>query len=144
MYPQKSKIKKLGALVAVLVSGGLLMGCHRSPEKRIDHISAKIASKLDFNEQQKGILQDITNEMKKDFADEKSIRTEKLNEMKSLLMAETLDTTKVKSMIKERQARMDAKVDKYLEKVAALHKTLTVEQKNEIMEKAERFQKHFE
>ncbi len=144
MYYRRSKLRKVGALLAIIVGGGLMMGCHRSPEDRIEHISSRIASKLDFNEQQKGLLKEITEEMKKDFAEEKSIRMGKFSEAKNLLLADALDTVKVKSLIKERQARMDQKVDKYLDKVSALHRTLTPEQKKEIIEKAEKFQKHFE
>lgn len=122
-----------------------MMGCHhRSPEEKIEYISSKIASKLDFNEQQKGILKEITEEFKKDFAEEKLLRKSKLADMQALLLSDTLDTIKVKALIKERQARMDQKVDKYIDKVASLHKTLTAEQKKEIIEKVQHFQDHFE
>lgn len=107
-------------------------------------ISEKIASKLDFNDQQKALLADITNELKKDFADEKALRNAKQEEFKSMLLADELDRAKIKNLIKERQARIDSKVDKYLDKVAALHKTLTPEQKKEILEKVEKFHKWHE
>lgn len=134
----------LGILLAIGGVGMIAAGCHRSPEERMTAISEKIADKLDFNDQQKALLNDITSELKKDFADEKSLRDAKKEEFKSMLLADDLDKAKIKNLIKERQARMDSKIDKYLDKVAALHKTLTPEQKKEILEKVEKFHKWHE
>jgi hypothetical protein len=60
----KSKWPK--ALGIILTVGGLslLSGCHKSPEERITKISEKIADKLDFTDQQKVLLGDITTELK--------------------------------------------------------------------------------
>jgi Spy/CpxP family protein refolding chaperone len=134
------------ALGIILTVGGLslLAGCHKSPEERITKISEKIADKLDFNEQQKVLLSDITTELKKDFAEEKAYKQSMQGEFKSMLLATDLDKAKIKETIKARQSRMDSKMDKYLDKVAALHKTLTPEQKNEILEKLEKLQNHWD
>lgn len=134
----------LGVLLAAGGIGMIAAGCNRTPEEKMTMISEKIASKLDFNDQQKALLADITNELKKDFADEKALRNAKQEEFKSMLLADELDRAKIKNLIKERQARIDSKVDKYLDKVAALHKTLTPEQKKEILEKVEKFHKWHE
>ncbi|WP_413288432.1 Spy/CpxP family protein refolding chaperone [Bdellovibrio sp. HCB337] len=134
----------LGMLLALGGIGVIAAGCNRSPEEKMTAISEKIADKLDFNDQQKGLLGDITNELKKDFAEEKSIRNAKKEEFKNMLLSDDLDKTKIKTLIKERQARMDSKVDKYLDKVAALHKTLTPEQKKEILDKVEKFHRWHE
>lgn len=134
----------LGFLFAIGSIGVLATGCNRSPEEKMTAISEKIADKLDFNDQQKVLLGDITNELKKDFAEEKSLRLAKKEEFKNMLLADDLDKARIKGLIKERQARMDSKIDKYLDKVAALHKTLTPEQKKEILEKAEKFHKWHE
>jgi Spy/CpxP family protein refolding chaperone len=140
----KSKWPK--ALGIILTVGGLslLAGCHKSPEERITKISEKIADKLDFNDQQKVLLSDITTELKKDFAEEKAYKQSMQGDFKAMLLAPDLDKAKIKDLINARHTRMDAKIDKYLDKVAALHKTLTAEQKNEIIEKLEKLQSHWD
>lgn len=133
-------------LGVLLAAGGIgfLSGCHKTPEERMTAISEKIADKLDFNEQQKALLADITNEIKKDFAEEKSVRKSMKDDVKSMILADDLDKAKIKEVIKARQARMDSKIDKYLDKVAALHKSLTPEQKKEMIDKIEKFQHRWE
>ncbi|KHD89204.1 MAG: hypothetical protein OM95_05160 [Bdellovibrio sp. ArHS] len=131
--------------VALAFAGlGLMTGCHRSPEERINAVSEKIADKFDFNEQQKVLLKDITNELKKDFAEEKATRQSLYGDLKAMLLADELDKGKIKEVLQARQARMDARVDKYLDKVAVLHKSLTAEQKKELVEKIEKFHKKWE
>lgn len=132
----------LGVVFAIGALG--LTGCHKSPEERMTAISEKIADKLDFNEQQKALLNDITSELKKDFQEEKSIRHGMKDEVKAMILADNLDKAKIKELIKARQERINSKVDKYLDKVAALHKTLTPEQKKEIIDKMEKFHQRWE
>lgn len=131
-------------VLAVGSLGFLAAGCHRSPEEKMTAISEKIADKLDFNEQQKALLADIVAEMKKDFAEHKAQRASTRGDIKSMILSDDLDKAKVKEMIKARQERMDSKIDKYLDRVAALHKTLTPEQKAELIEKLEKLQKWHE
>lgn len=139
-----NRFAKATAMVAVLVAGGLMTGCKRSPDEKIEKIGSKISSYLDFSEQQDQILKEITAELKTDFATERAYRKSMATEVETLLMAENLDTSRVKQIIEERNARMNQKVDKYLTKVAALHKTLTPEQKKEILEKLQKLQKYME
>ena len=139
------KPRKVFAMLLAMIGLGGLAACHRhSAEERISKVSEKIASKLDFDENQKVLLAQITNEIKTDFAEEKVKRQAAKPEFEQLLLAETLDKDKVKKMIKERHERMNTKIDKYLDKVAALHKTLTPKQKNEIIEKMNKFSEHWE
>lgn len=133
----------LGVLFAI-GSVGFLSGCHKTPEEKITAISEKIADKLDFNTQQKALLSDITSELKKDFAEEKALRKSMKDDFKNMILADDLDKAKIKEHIKDRQARMNSKVDKYLDKVAALHKSLTPEQKKELIDKIEKFQHRWE
>lgn len=138
---------KAFTLTALVFGAGGLSACrggHHSPEARIDHVSSRIVKKLDFNDQQKSLVKDITDEMKKDFAEEKKYRESLKVEIQKLIEAPELDQVRVKTLIKEKQARMDGRVEKYVGKVADLHRTLTVEQKKEILEKLEKFSERFE
>ncbi|MEN0060118.1 MAG: Spy/CpxP family protein refolding chaperone [Bdellovibrio sp.] len=143
MRTRRKWSKALGILCAA-AGIGAMTACHRSPEERIAAMTEKIADKLDFNEQQKALLNDIANEMKKDFAAEKETRLSMKNEFKSMILADELNKARIKEVIKERQDRMNTKVDKYVDKVAALHKTLTPEQKKELIDKIEKIQKRWE
>ena len=110
---KRSHFKKILGAFTVIISLGLLAGCHHSsPEDKIQKVSERIASKLDFNDQQKNILNDITSDLKKDFKEEKNIRLSHQDDIKKLILADTLDKDKIKVLIKERQERMNAKIDK--------------------------------
>jgi outer membrane murein-binding lipoprotein Lpp len=136
--------KRITALFAVLIGGLGISGCKpSSPEARIDHVSERIANKLDFTNQQKDLMKEITNEIKADFADEKSHKLAMKDEVQKMILAPELDRTKVRALIMARQERMNSKVDKYLEKVAALHRTLNQEQRNEIIEKMDELSERF-
>lgn len=109
----------LGLLMAVGGAGFLAAGCHRSPEERMSMVSEKIADRLEFNDQQKALLNDIVADMKKDFAEAKARRESMKGEFTAMLMAQDLDKAKIKGLIKERQERMDVLSDKYIDKIAA-------------------------
>ncbi|KYG68339.1 hypothetical protein AZI87_03540 [Bdellovibrio bacteriovorus] len=140
----KRKWPRVLGVVLAVAGVGLMTGCHRSPEERINAVSEKIADKFDFNEQQKALLNDIAADVKKDFAEEKAVRQSLYGDFKTMLLSEELDKAKIKEVIKQRQARMDARTDKYIDKVSALHKSLTPEQKKELVEKIEKFHKKWE
>lgn len=142
---RNSKVKKIFVTIAMITSIGALSACRgHSPEKRIDRMAEKFSNKLDLNSSQKDIVKSITDEMKKDFAEEKINRLAAKEEIKKLVLSTELDQDKVKSLIKQRQERMNVKVDKYVEKIALLHKTLTADQKKEILETMDKFTRGFE
>ena len=143
-YHAKRKWPRALGILFAIGAVGTLAGCHKNPEERISAISEKIADKLDFNEQQKVLLNDITSEIKKDFAEEKNRRQSMKDDFKNMILADDLDKAKIKEIINARHARMEEKTDKYLDKVAALHKSLTPEQKKDLIDKVEKFHKKWE
>lgn len=129
----------LGIAVA-LIGMGALTACHsRTPEARVDHVASRVASKLDFTNEQKALLDDITTEIKKDMQAEKDVRLSMKNEFRSWINSSELDKTKVRDTIKAKVDRFEGRVDKYLDKVAALHKTLNAEQKEELLAFLDKF-----
>lgn len=139
--------RKLPIIGMILAAGGIALasGCrHHTPEQRVAYVSEKIASKLDFNDQQKALLKDITDEVAKDMKEARERKKASAEEIKSMISGDVLNKTRVKELMKERQAFIDSKMDKYIDKVAALHATLTAEQKKEILEKIEKFQNHWD
>lgn len=134
MFGRGFKKRRMAGIVIALIGIGALSACHsRTPEARIDHVASKVASKLDFTADQKVLLDDIAAEIKKDFQSEKEVRLSMRNEFKSWIASSELDKAKVKETIKSKIDRMESRVDKYLDKVAVLHKTLNAEQKEELI-----------
>lgn len=134
MFGRGFKKRRMVGVAIALIGMGALSACHsRTPEARIDHVASKVASKLDFTAEQKILLDDIAAEIKKDFQSEKEVRLSMRNEFKSWITSSELDKAKVKETIKSKMDRMEGRVDKYLDKVAALHKTLNAEQKEELI-----------
>lgn len=140
MFGRSRNKKRFMAVAIALIGIGALSACHsRTPEARVDHVASKVASKLDFTAEQKTLLDDIANELKKDMADEKQNRLSMKEEVRSWIAGSELDKSKVKGAIKSKMERIDSKVDKYLDKVAALHKTLNAEQKQELLAFMDKF-----
>ncbi|GEM_PF-1579274 len=134
MFGRGFKKRRMAGIAIALIGIGALSACHsRTPEARIDHVASKVASKLDFTAEQKVLLDDIAAEIKKDFQSEKEVRLSMRNEFKSWIASSELDKAKVKETIKSKMDRMEGRVDKYLDKVATLHKTLNAEQKEELI-----------
>lgn len=140
MFHRIHRKKRFFAIAMALISIGALSACHgKGPEARIDHVASKVASKLDFTNDQKNLLQDITAELKKDMQSEKEVRLSMKSEFRSWISSNDLDKAKVKETIKTKMDRMEGRVDKYLDKVAALHKTLNAEQKEELIAFLDKF-----
>lgn len=144
MFHHSKKMRRLIAVFAVIGAAGIFAGCKHSPEERVDKISARVASHLDMNDAQKALLNDLTTEIKKDLREAKDDRQQKRKDFVSIILADDLDETKVKEMINDRQSKMDEKVQKYLPKIKALHKTLTADQKKQIVEFSEKMNRHWE
>jgi hypothetical protein len=143
MFGRSYRNRKMIGIAIALIGLGTMTACHsRSPEAKVDHVASKVASKLDFNDQQKVLLDDIANEIKKDMQAEKALRLSMHDELKAMIASEELDKAKAKTAIKGKIERFEGKIDKYLDKVAALHKTLNAEQKQELLGFMEKFGHH--
>lgn len=143
MFGRRFKKKRMIGIAIALIGMGALTACHsHSPEARIDHVASRVASKLDFTAEQKVLLDDIANEIKKDMQSEKDVRLSMKTEFKSWIASSELDKSKVKETIKSKMDRMESRVDKYLDKVAALHKTLNPQQKEELLAFLDKFGPH--
>lgn len=122
----------------VLLIGSLTLGgCfHGKPHhKHGDMMFEYVAWKLDLTEQQQVLLDDIRNEMKEIRKEHKAQRQQDKATIIGLIQADTLDTTAALSMLQQKQAIMNQYAPQVLQKVAALHATLTPEQKQTIIER---------
>ena len=123
-------------LVLVLIAGlGILSGCrHRSPEKRAEWITGKIASKLELNDMQKKELNSFRDELlekKKELHQSRmTIREELINQIGH----EKIDQEYLKEVIKKEEARLDETISLFVEGLAGFHASLTPKQREKLIE----------
>jgi periplasmic protein CpxP/Spy len=130
-------LKKYAAGICVpilLICITFLGGCHRpSPEGVVDRITEKLKSKLDLNAAQQEQLEGIKQELKNKMAEMKKNHASKKEEFLSLLLSDTIDQAKLKTMVSERRARMDEFSSVMIDKLVKFHSTLSHEQKERLV-----------
>ena len=131
-------------LVLVLIAGfGILSGCrYRSPEKRAEWITGKIASKLELSNEQKKELNSFRDELlekKKELHQSRiTIREELINQ----LGHEKIDQEYLKEVIKKEEARLDETISLFVERLAGFHTSLTPKQREKLIELVKECERH--
>ena len=131
-------MKKLTVALG-FVALSTLAACHFGPEKRASWITSKISGELDLNNDQKAKLENV----KRAFLDvRKSHQAEQkkhLDEMKQIILADKLDSAKIKSLMAQRDKTMMQDLDVVFGKMSDFHSSLTAEQKKKAVEMLENF-----
>ena len=137
---KKRWVMFLSLLTATLVLGGCFHGKNhpRSGEMMFEYI----AWKLDLSEEQQALLDDVHQEMQAIREQQQEQRKQDREAVINLVMADTLDTGAAMALLQQKQTTLMAKAPGVLEKIAALHATLTPEQKNIIIEKLNKMHQH--
>jgi sterol desaturase/sphingolipid hydroxylase (fatty acid hydroxylase superfamily)/Spy/CpxP family protein refolding chaperone len=137
----KSVPRKLMIAASLVAVGLLAVSCHRfrkhDPESRAAFIQDRISGKLDFDETQEAKLKDVTGEVVALVKEFKALRARDHAALIELVNTPELDQERVLSGIAERRALIDARLPQIVAKYAELHKTLTPEQRKEIVEMIE-------
>jgi len=132
-------------ILFVLVAAGTLLGCqHWTPEKGVDNFASKMKSDLNLNADQTAKLNDLTDSMKTMIKEDTTRRAEMREEIKGMIESPKLDTSKMTTIMKDRETRMSQHMDKLTPKVAAFHDSLDDNQRKKAAEKFEEFSKHWE
>ena len=130
-------------IIGVLISSlGLFSGCRRSShaykaEFMVDYISET----LDLDDNQQAQLNQIKDELMAKVGQMRADRASMQEELLAQLRSEEIDQARIKAMIAERRAQMDAIIDLIVVRLAEFHKTLTPEQKEKLVAKIETFKK---
>ena len=130
-------------IIGVLISSlGLFSGCRRSShaykaEFMVDYISET----LDLDDNQQAQLNQIKDELMAKVGQMRADRASMRDELVAQLRSEEIDQARIKAMIAERRAQMDAIIDLIVVRLAEFHKTLTPEQKEKLVAKIETFKK---
>lgn len=112
-------------------------------EKMIEKGVSLVSYKLDFDQQQKEILNELAAEVMLIRAETKAQYKGREADFSALLNADTLDTAKLDSLLDDHRQQFDLFFPRILPHVEKLHTTLTQKQKEKIdrgMQK--RFRKH--
>lgn len=123
-------------LVLVFITGlGVLSGCRdRSPEKRAEWITGKIASKLELSEVQKKELNSFRDELLVKRKELHQSRMTILEELISQLGHEKIDQEYLTEVIKKEEARLDETIALFVERLAGFHTSLTPKQREKLIE----------
>lgn len=132
---------KLAAAASILLIAFLGASCHRfgkpDPERKAAFINGRISSKLDFNDEQEAKLKGVSDEVVALVKEFKALRDRDHDALVALVKEPELDQAKVLAAVKERREKIEARTPAIVAKLAALHKTLTPEQREEIVEMIE-------
>jgi uncharacterized membrane protein len=132
-------------ILITLCALGAMLGCQRwTPERGVDHFAEKMKSELKLNPEQITKLDDLTASMKQMIKEDMAKRSAMTGEIKSMIESPKLDTAKVNSIMKTRQAQMSQHMDTLTPKLAAFHDSLDDNQRKKAAEKFEEFSKKWE
>ena len=135
--------KRWIGFIAIILGSLSLAGCfHDRPHKGGDMMFDYLSWKLDLNEEQQGLLEEIRTEMDTIREQTREQRAEDKATAIALIKADTLDTTAAMALLNKKQDTINTHAPSVLEKVAALHATLSAEQKNIIIEKLNKMRHH--
>jgi Spy/CpxP family protein refolding chaperone len=117
-------------------------GCRRhSHTHKAEFMVDYISETLDLNESQQAQLNQIKDELMEKALQMHANKDSMHEELLTQLRSEEIDQTRVKAMIAEHRAQMDEIIDLIVARLAEFHKTLTPEQKDKLVAKAETFKK---
>ena len=135
--------KRWFGLIALLVGSLSLAGCfHDRPHRGGDMMFDYLSWKLDLNEEQQELLNDIRAEIESIREQTREQRAQDKLTAITLIQADTLDTNAAMVLLNKKQDTINAHAPAVLEKVAALHATLSPEQKTVIIEKLNKMGHH--
>jgi len=136
MFKKIFKRKKVWIPLTVLVIGGILLFtlCHSiTPENRAQWVTDKIASKLELNEDQKGMLDDMRLEFLAKHREMHDDHAAMKDELIAQLKSEKIDREQLDDIITKKRAEIDSIVSLFTERFVEFHDTMTPEQKSKLV-----------
>lgn len=123
---------------------GVLASCggHRGMGHHDGRVFDYVAYKLDFNEEQEALLDQLrvqTELVRDEFKDQRQAQRRKLAD---LIAAETLDVDAIKALMEEHQQQFNVITPRLTPSVVALHASLNEKQKEKIAKYMEKWLRH--
>jgi periplasmic protein CpxP/Spy len=137
-------MKKIGIVVAAvlpLMVFAVFAGCRHERHPGTEFMVDYLAEALDLDEAQRRQVDQIRDELMAKGKDLKAEHRRLAEELKGLVMADSLNQERLKAIVAEQRSRMDELVDLAIPRLAEFHRTLSAEQKTKLVSKIEKFSK---
>jgi hypothetical protein len=131
--------KSLGALLLL----GIFVACKKTPEQKANYAVKKISRTLDLTDDQLEKLNALKDEVLAASKRQLTERESMFNEVKGLIVSDRLPEGEVKGlMVRKNQIRLE-EFPSVFPKLQAFHASLSAEQKEEIVQIANKLYKKF-
>lgn len=133
---KSTAINQSAKWLAALLIVGALAACsgHRGSEFRMEKMFDFVAYKLDFTDQQELMLDDIQREITLIREQSSELRKQQHDQMIALFQADELDVVAIEQLIHQRHNTMKEHMPRVMPLVKQLHATLSLEQKQKVVE----------
>ncbi len=133
----------VGLGIVTLVAGISACG-HKTPEERQARFVNKIVHKLDLNETQRPYAEKLVAEFSELRTDMRQVRQQQLPKLKSLVASEHINADEINALIEAPKQVYESHKQDIVTQLVALHSVLDIEQKQELAEKIQHIQEHFD
>jgi|MudIll2142460700_1097286.scaffolds.fasta_scaffold61890_2 Spy/CpxP family protein refolding chaperone len=135
------KIEIVVVAVLPLMVFAVINGCRHERHPGAEFMVDYLAEALDLDDAQRRQVDQIRDELMAKGKELKAGHRRATEELKGLVMADTLNQERLKAIVAEHRGRMDELVDLAILRLADFHRTLSAEQKAKLVSKIERFSK---
>ena len=126
--------KTILGITLALVGLTLVIGCKRTPEQRAERIAKMVAAKLDLDDSQKAKLDELKVTALEIHRQMKEKRLAEKDKVIAQVRSNNLDQKEIFDHFVQRNEFLELKAPEVIQKLAELHKSLTAEQKEKIVE----------
>ena len=135
----------LPSVIALIIGIATLTACnrhHNNPEDRAEWMVHKISKKLDLDDSQKAKLEDVKVELMQHHKEHRANKAEMMDKLLLEVQKPKLDEAFLLDMVNQHKARVEQAAPGVIDKLVIFHASLNTEQKEELVEKLEKFKKH--
>lgn len=123
---------------------GLTACGHQTPEEKQARFVKKLVHKLDLNEAQVPHAENLAKAFSELRQEMKTVRQEQLPKLQTLVDGETVTAEQINAIISAPKQVFEKHQQDIVTQLVALHSVLNSEQKQEISEKLQHIQEHFD
>ncbi|MFZ5572273.1 MAG: Spy/CpxP family protein refolding chaperone [Thermodesulfobacteriota bacterium] len=129
------------AVLAILAAAAAGCRHHATPEQKMDRVMEFLFDDLNLTPEQQEILDDSKADILVDLKSMRSAHRRAREEIMAQIGAEVMDQERVLEAIAGVRTEIDGLISLAVSRLADFHKTLTVEQKQQLVEKLESLRK---
>ena len=137
-------MKKIGIVVVAvlpLMVFAVINGCRHEHHPAAEFMVDYLAEAFDLDDAQRRQVDQIRDELMAKGKQLKAGHRRAAEELKGLVMADTLNQERLKTIAAEHRGRIDELVDLAILRLADFHRSLSAEQKAKLVSKIEKFSK---